>query len=335
MFTLTIRISIFPLFIVFYFARSIHPNIQIVKLNVSNQQLYGLVGLRRKLPPGQYFMQTSVHHGPRMPQGGAPPQLRPSRTASPPTAMDTSHVPRTPTPPIRTEGLVTSMVTRPLSPSLPNQRHDVMVPNVRPSLQPSNIQLPIRPQASSTPVPRPTGMTASEFLGSLVGAKLPTGLPSVPSNCSNLTPSSVVTMSSSPGQKGVDACQPHLVTGNASQVMTSSSKTDGIPTARMPDVVLGVAGTPSSDKLTGSCNPTNSSAKVDINHSKNTDQPSLMKASQSGKNSEAPVAVRCEALPTVVKKDLVVNGTAKEPLVLNAKAVIVNPVQAKVPAVNG
>ena len=274
-------------------------------------------------------MQTPVHNAPRVPQGGAQPQLRQSRTASPPIAVDTSHVPRTPTPPIRTEGLVTNMLTRPLSPSLSNQRHDVMVPNVRPSLQPSNAQLPIRPQANSAPVPRPAGMTASEFLGSLVGVKHPGVLPSIPSNPSNLAPSSVLTTSSSPGPKGVAARLPDLVASSAGQVVTSSSKTGSIPTARMPDVVLGVAGTTNSERLSGSCNPTNSSDKLDVNHSKNTNQPILMKGTQ------ALAAVGSQALPIVVKKDLVVNGTEEEPLVLNAKATIVETSQAKLPAVNG
>jgi hypothetical protein len=97
----------------------------------------------------------------------------------------------------------------------------------------------------------------------------------------------------------------------------------------MPDVVLGVAGTTNSERLSGSCNPTNSSDKLDVNHSKNTNQPILMKGTQ------ALAAVGSQALPIVVKKDLVVNGTEEEPLVLNAKATIVETSQAKLPAVNG
>ncbi len=266
-----------------------------------------------------------------MPQGSTAPQLRQSRTTSPPIAMDTNHVPRTPTPPIRTEGLVTNMPTRPQSPSLPNQRHDVMFPNVRLSPQPSNIQLPIRPQANLGPVPRPSGMTASEFLGSLVGSKLP-GIPSDPSN---LVPSSVPTTSSSPSQKVVGARLPDLVAGSAGQVVTSSPKTDGLPTARMPDVVSGVTSTASRDKLPGSCDATNASDRCDVDQSKETDKSTPTKGFQSVKISEASVTVSSQQLPIVMKKDLIVNGTVEEPSVLNAKAAVVDTSQAKLAAVNG
>ncbi|CAB3978235.1 AT-rich interactive domain-containing 2, partial [Paramuricea clavata] len=303
--------------------KSAHPNIQIVKLTAANQQLFGVVGLRRKLPPGQYFMQTSIHHGARVPQGGTPPQLRQSRTTSPPMAMDTSHVPSTPTPPMRTEGLATNISIRPQSPSLPGQRHDVIFPNARPSPQPSSIQLPIRPPANSGPVAQPSGMSASEFLGSLVGTRHP--LPSF----SNLVSSSAPTMtSSSPRQISVDARLPDLVAGKAGQVVTSSPKTEGLPKSRMPDVVVGVAGTANGDRLLGSCEPANSSDKCDVGQPKNTDQSALTKVSQN------KASVSSQKLPSVVKKTLLVNDGTVE-VKLKCQAAVVNTSPAKLPAVNG
>ena len=312
----------------FYLTRSVYPDVQIRKLTVANQQLYALVGLRRKLPPGQYFMQTPVHQGSRLPQGGTPPQLRQSRTASPPVSMDTNHVPRTPTPPMRTEGLVTSMPARSQSPSLPGQRPDVMFPNARSSPQPGNFQLQTRPPASSGPAPPPSVMSASEFLGSLVGGRpsntrnsSTTDIPSAPSN---LVPSSCQTMTSSNTQKSVSARLPDLVSGSAGPSVTSSPKADGPPTARMPDVVSDVASTANGDLL----------GKCDVGQLKKADQATLAKSSQT-LNNIAPVAGSSRELPATAKKVVIVNGTIEDAGVLNSETAVVNSSHAKLPAVNG
>ena len=303
---------------VFYLTRSVYPDVQIRKLNVANQQLYALVGLRRKLPPGQYFMQAPVPQGSRLPQGGAPPQLRQSRTASPPMTMDASHVPRTPTPPIRTEGLVTNVPTLPQSPSLPGQSHDVMFPNAR-SSQPGNFQLPTRPPATSGPAPPPSVMSASEFLGSLVGTRpldstrnsSTADIPSAPSNLSSS--SSQTPASSNVTSKIIGARVPDLVAGSAGPVVTSSSKTDDHPKARMSDVVSGAAGM----------------ANGGVSQAKKADQASLIKSSASLNN------VSSRELPGAARKFVIVNGTVEEAKVLKSNAVVVNSSQAKLPTVNG
>ena len=294
------------------FIRSIYPDVQVVKLTATNQQLYGLVGLRRKLPPGQYFMQTPIHHGTRMSSGAASPQFRQTRTTSPPMAMDSSHVARAPTPPIRTEGLVTKIATRPQSPSVQDQRHDAMVPNTRPSLQPNNFQAPIRPQANLTAVPRPSSLTASEFLGSLVDSRLPNGgtrapapLSIVPTSTSIVTPSSVAQKTSMSGLVPV------------SQVVTSVTKSEGLPTARKSETVSSMEGTANG----GSSILIKPSDKCDVSQS-----------NKSAQNVENSVAITSQKLPSNdTKKGVVVNGTAEE----SSKMIVVNTSQAKVPVVNG
>lgn len=309
-----------------------------MKLTAANQQLYGLVGLRRKLPPGQYFVQTPVHHGPRMPQGATPPLMRTLRTTSPPMNINASNVPQATTPPVRTEGLVTNVSTRPLSPSLPEQRHDVVFPNVRSTPQPGSIKLPTRFPTNTGPAPRPSVMSASEYLGSLVVTRFPGDprnsiTPNIPSAPSNLVPSAGPTVTlTNPGGKVIEqpvVRLPDLVTGVANQAPKPlAPKTDGLPTARMPDVVSGGAGTVNGDNRHGVCAPPSSSTGTS-----DTSRPKVTVQSQTPSlKSNESVKANPQEPPGVVKKDALVNGTAKVEAVLKP---VVNVSQAKVSAVNG
>lgn len=295
-------------------------------------------------------MQTPVHHGPRMSLGGTSPTIRTSRTASPPMGMDgnfgTSHVPRIPTPPMRTDGLVTNVSTHSQSPSLPGQRHDVILPNVSsPQPNPANIQLPTRTLGPG-PQARPSGLTASQFLGSLVDSRLPSGARNsravisntqgIPSAPANLVPSSGVplTPSSSTGmrlQKGVE----HPTARVAGQAVTSSSncppKTDSLSSTHMPEARTSAAGTANGDKrnLNGTYPPSTLSGSCNVSQSKMIDQSAHLKSAQ------AEVTASCQETRYVVKKGIVVNGTAQEATVLDTKTVL-NASQAKLPAaVNG
>lgn len=271
-----------------------------------------------------------------MPQGGTPPHLRQSQTASPPPmSFGTSHLPRAPTPPLRTEGPVINLPTRPQSPSLPGLKHDLMLSNTKPILQAGGE--PKQPQTVSGIGPQTVGMTASQLLGTLAGSLLPTGLPNISSTPSNLLLSSVpsVVTSSIPKQKTMDAGLPDLVASGTSLVVTSSSGTGSLSrTARVPDVVMSVAKPANGDIRHSSCKSSYPAGNCDVIHK--ADPSALLKTSQSKSDPDAYARVaNPKELSSVVKDGVVVNGTAKDSPLMNAKATVVNTLPTMRPAVNG
>lgn len=150
--------SVYIFFLFSYPKRSLFPNLQIVKLSGGGQTLYAFVGMRRKLPPGQYFMQAPASHPAPLPQASLPPSTRTmQKSASAP--MDPSHFRTLPTSPA-----AANIPNRPQSP-FRGQRHDAILAA---GGQSGSLQSNVRPVNSAS---LPVGMSASEYLGSLAGSK--------------------------------------------------------------------------------------------------------------------------------------------------------------------
>lgn len=252
------------------------PDVQVVKLNTGQQQLFGLVGIRKKVASEQSYGQTASAHKQVICRTPTPPLRATSptaRTVSPSLGMETNfmkvgNASRTPTPPLqretprRCDGQTLSnspglpMATQ--SSTLPVERPDIIIPRV--SSSPHAVQsvmvanhpqtrMPnaLRPsiQTNVTPLPQTSAVTNDPVMKSQFPGNL-TIRPSLNGNVVILNPQAIPSSSATLAQRHVSTVR---ITSSQNNLINTPVDSFNV---RKPDVVQGVVGAPNGVITAGS-----------------------------------------------------------------------------------
>ena len=343
-----------------FFRRSMFPDLQAVKLNTGQQQLYGLVGIRKKVASEQVYAQTAnVNHKQPLCRPPTPPLHAISpRAASPPIGMETNfvkigHVPRTPTPPLQREVVVRRSDGQTLgnppglpmgaqSSTLPGQRLDVIVPHVPSS--PHAVQAVVVPTSLQTQIPnvlRPQIQSNSSSLSQANDARNIAMIKSqLPGNASNVMP--LFNGTNNLGNNNVLILSPQAVPSSSAQRynvstvrITSSPKTPSnapgdASNARKPDVVPGVTGAAPSATWVISTGATTFKTTLPVR----SDHAVVRSIPNQARTSE--VVSSSQTTKSVDKgRTVMVNGAKEIPALKNASVVSSGAVTEGLSTVNG